>query len=71
MFSPTHHPNSKGRTYEIQQRQKCTFTDITQNDKESKMGQLPMGISALHDHFRNRYEAELSLSWMHMCVKSS
>lgn len=35
------------------------------------MGQLQTVINALHDHFLNRYEAELSLSWMQVCVKSS
>lgn len=36
-----------------------------------KDGQPQMVLNALHDHFLNRYEAELSLSWMHVCVKSS
>lgn len=50
MFSPTHHPKSKGKTYEIQQQK---FTSKTPHE----MIQIRDGQTALHEHFYNCYKA--------------
>lgn len=69
MFSPTRHPNQKAELI------KSLYNNLHYRHHtkcyESKMGKLQMGTNASNDHFLNRYEAELSLSWMHVCVKSS
>ena len=60
MFSPTHHPKSKGKTYEMQQ-QKCTLKT------SHEMIQIRDGQTALHDHFFNCYEAR-ALSFLNARV---